>query len=209
VLGFDLVMNLALGIAVGRAMSVPLDGPLGLRSYWRHSIYCATMVEALVTQMPPVRRPIRGLAYLAGLLHNFGHLLLGQVFPPQFFLLNKFILLNPHIHLTQIEQYVLGVGHEQIGAWLMQAWHMPEEVITAVRWHHQEEYALPHAVYSNLVFVAVRMLWSLGIGDAGTAEIPPAVLESLALKNAQIEAAMLAITQKQEELDLMAREVSK
>jgi HD-like signal output (HDOD) protein/prolyl-tRNA editing enzyme YbaK/EbsC (Cys-tRNA(Pro) deacylase) len=209
VLGFDLVMNLALGIAVGRSMTIPLEGPLGLRAYWRHSVYCATLVESLVTQMPPMRRPIRGLAYLAGLLHNFGHLLLGQIFPPQYSLLNKCIILNPHIRITQIEQYVLGVGHEQIGEWLMQAWRMPEEVVTAVRCHHREEYNLVHAVYSNLVFVAVRLLWTMGIGDAGTSDISKEVLESLGLKQSNLDASMEIVKAKQVELDSMAKEVSK
>lgn len=208
VLGFDLVMNLALGIAIGRAMVIPVAGPLGLRSYWQHSVYTAALVEALVNQIPVSVRPIRGLAYLSGLLHNFGYLLLGQIFLPQFQLLSKYVILNPGIEIRKIEQHVLEVGHEQIGSWLMQAWNMPEELITAVRLHHDEEYTGPYAVYSTLVLVANRMLWTLGIGDAGSSDIPARALEILSLRPDNLDKAMEAVTTKIAELDSLAKELS-
>lgn len=209
VLGFDLVMNLALGIAVGKSMKVPLEGPLGLKNYWLSSIYTGALVEKLVYTMPASKRPIRGLAYLAGLLCNFGHLLLGVVFPPQFYTLNKLIAFNPHIHPSLIEKYLLGVDHEQIGAWLMKAWKMPEEVNAAVLKHHEEDFNGEFSVYSNLVYLANRLLKRHHLGDAESSEISAKLLESLDLTETQILCALEEVTSKGEEWDSLAKQICK
>ena len=207
VLGFELVMNLALGISIGKSLKIPKEGPLGIREYWKQSIYTASLVEKLCRLMPVKQRPERGLIYLSGLLHNFGHLLLGHIFPPQFKLINQSILANPHIAIEDIEYYTLGVTHEEIGAWLMQNWHMPDELIVAVHRHHQEEFWSKHSVYSNLVLVANRLLKRLDIGTAITSDIPESTLELLALDSEDVTEALEAIETESESLDIMAKQL--
>ncbi|TQV75226.1 HDOD domain-containing protein [Aliikangiella marina] len=207
VLGFELVMNLALGISIGKSLKVPMDGPLGVREFWKQAIYCANLSEKLCRAMPVKQRPERGLIYLSGLLHNFGHLLLGHIFPPQFNLINSTILANPQIAVEDIEFYVLGVTHEEIGAWLMQNWHMPDELIVAVHRHHQEEFWSKHAVYSNLVLVSNRLLKRLNIGDSLHTVIPQTTLELLSLDINDVENALKDIELESETLDIMAKQL--
>ncbi|MCF6193226.1 MAG: HDOD domain-containing protein [Kangiellaceae bacterium] len=207
VLGFELVMNLALGISIGKSLNVPKEGPLGVNAFWRQSIYTANLAEKLCRAMPIKQRPERGLIYLAGLLHNFGHLLLGHIFPPQFKLVNQSILANPHVSVEDIEHYILGVGHEEIGAWLMQNWHMPEELIVAVHRHHQEEFWSKHSVYSNLVLVANRLLKSIDIGDSVLKNIPDTTLELLSLEADDIDNALNELKNESESLDIMAKQL--
>jgi len=207
VLGFELVMNLALGISIGKSLKVPMDGPLGVREFWRQAIYSANLAEKLCRAMPIKQRPERGLIYLSGLLHNFGHLLLGHVFPPQFKLVNASIEANPHIAVEDIEFYVLGVTHQELGTWLMQNWHMPEELIVAVQRHHQEEFWSKHAVYSNIVLVTNRILKRLNIGDAIDTCVPESTLELLSLSNEAVESAMRDIQSESETLDILSRQL--
>ncbi|WP_444997687.1 aminoacyl-tRNA deacylase and HDOD domain-containing protein [Aliikangiella sp. IMCC44359] len=207
VLGFELVMNLALGISIGKSLKVPMDGPLGVREFWKQAIYSASLSEKLCRIMPIKQRPERGLIYLSGLLHNFGHLLLGHIFPPQFNLVNTTILANPHIAIEDIEFYVLGVTHEEIGAWLMTNWHMPDELIVAVQRHHQEEFWSKHAVYSNIVLVANRLLKRLGIGDAVDTNLPPSTMDLLSIDEDNAESALRDIELESETLDIMAKQL--
>ncbi len=199
VLGYDLVMSLSLGIVVGRALNVPNDGPLGLNAHWRHSLYCAVYVQELAKRVDPTLP--KGMAYLAGLLHNIGHLILGDVFPPQFFLLNRYATVNPNVSICAIEQHVLGVRHEQIGGWLMQAWQMPKEIIAAVKWHHQGEFVDEHGIYPNLVLIANRMLHDLNIGDEVSTQVPKAVMENIGLSFDTLQEVHQAILDQQEALD--------
>ncbi len=204
VLGYDMVINLCLGIALSQTLKVPEEGPIGLKNYWRQAVLCAHLSEKLSMRMQPASRPHSGLVYLSGLLHNIGHLLLGHSFPPQFFVLNRFIEVNPHISVSTIEHYVLGVTHEEIGAWLLKNWNLPDEIVDATRWHHEEEYASPNAVYSNLILLSNCMLGNLQVGDAKPEEIPQGVLELLGLTREQAETAFASMEEYLPELDSLA-----
>ncbi len=207
VLGFDLVMNLALGISIGKALKVPTAGPLGLTKFWQQAIYSASLVEKLCQLIPIKQRPERGLAYLSGLLHNFGHLLLGHLFPPQFQMINRFIETNPNIQIEDIEHFVLGVTHQEIGAWLMKNWHMPDELIVAVRWHHQEEFWSKHAVYSNLVLLAGRLLKRIEVGDSHLVALPASTLELLHLEEDKIEEVFERLLDERVSLDAISKQL--
>ena len=187
VLGFDLVINLALGLALGKTLSLPKDQPQTNTPYWQQSIYTAAVIEGLTRAMPRAQRPEAGLTYLAGLLHNFGYLLLAHVFPPHFSLICRHLEVNPHLCHSYIEQHLLGISREQIGAWLMRYWDMPPELCTALRFQHDPSYDGDYAEYPNLVCLAVRLLRGRGIGSGPDEEIPEALLERVGLSRDKAE----------------------
>ncbi len=190
VLGFDLVINLALGLALGKTLSLPKDKPQHATPYWQQAIYSAAVIEGLTRAMPRAQRPEAGLTYLAGLLHNFGYLVLAHVFPPHFSLLCRHLEVNPHVPHSYIEQHLLGISREQIGAWLMRYWDMPEELASALRFQHDPDYAGPHAAYPNLVCLAVDLLRNHGIGAGPQREIPQSLFDDLGLSREKAEEAV-------------------
>ena len=181
VLGFDMVINLALGLALGRNFTVPKDGARGYTPFWQQSVMTAALCNELVRIMPVRLRPNAGLMYLCGLLHNFGFLILGQVFPPQFELVNRHVEANPHLGRMYIEQHVLGMTREQIAALLLEQWRMPLEVISAIRQQQNPKYTRPHAVYAQLLYLCARALRQQGIGDGASEPIPDYLLDALGL----------------------------
>lgn len=190
VLGFDLVINLALGLALGKTLSLPKDHPQQATPYWQQAIYTAAVIEGLTRAMPRAQRPEAGLTYLAGLLHNFGYLVLAHVFPPHFSLICRHMEINPHLSHSYIEQHLLGISREQIGTWLMRYWDMPEELASALRFQHDPEYAGIHAAYPNLVCLAVNLLRNRGIGAGPQSEIPQSLLDALGLSREKAEEAV-------------------
>ena len=201
VLGLENTLDLLLGSSMGQAFRVAVDGPVGLQALWRHSIYCAALVGELVKVLPDPACVKPGLAYLCGLLHDFGYLVLGHVLPARFFLLNRFLAVNRHVPLNAVERYVLGAEHGQIGAWLMQAWNLPEEVIAAARWHHGEEGTQPHAEYSNLVLIANRLLHYVGLGEEHNNRLPALAMFMLGIGHDQAMAALGQVHSSMTELD--------
>ena len=190
VLGFDLVINLALGLALGKTLSLPKDQPQHATPYWQQAIYSAAVIEGLTRAMPRAQRPEAGLTYLAGLLHNFGYLVLAHVFPPHFSLICRHLEVNPHLSHSHIEQHLLGISREQIGAWLMRYWDMPEELTSALRFQHDPDYAGAHAAYPNLVCLAVSLLRNRGIGAGPQREIPQDLFDALGLSREKAEDAV-------------------
>ncbi|MBF7142369.1 MULTISPECIES: aminoacyl-tRNA deacylase and HDOD domain-containing protein [Pseudomonas] len=181
VLGFDLVINLALGLALGKTLTLPKDKPQHATPYWQQSLYTAAVVEGLTRAMPRAERPEAGLTYLGGLLHNFGYLLLAHVFPPHFSLVCRHLEVNPHLPHAYVEHHLLGISREQVGAWLMRHWDMPDELVTALQYQNDATYEGEHAVYANLVCLAVRLLRTRGKGFEVEEEIPEALLARLSI----------------------------
>jgi HD-like signal output (HDOD) protein len=181
VLGFDLVINLALGLALGRTLSVPKEGPNGYASFWQQAVMTAALMGELARLMPVKDRPNRGTAYLCGLLHNFGYLILGHVFPPQFSLVNRHIEANPHINRSLLEKYLIGLSREQVSSLLMQQWRMPEEIVIALRSQHNPTYDGEFSACANLLYVATRSLRSRGFGDGAWEEPHDEVFERLGI----------------------------
>lgn len=207
VLGFDLVINLALGLALGKTLSLPKDQPQHATPYWQQAIYTAAVIEGLTRAMPRIRRPEAGLTYLAGLLHNFGNLVLAHVFPPHYSLICRHFEVNPHLSHIYIEQHLLGITREQIGSWMMRFWDMPDELADALRFQHDPDYAGDHADYANLVTLATRLLHLHGIGGTAEAEIPQSLLDRLELTREKADEAVARVMEAEAALRDLATQV--
>ncbi|TVR61948.1 MAG: HDOD domain-containing protein [Candidatus Competibacteraceae bacterium] len=204
VLGLENTLNLLLGSSMSRVFQIPADGPVGLQAFWRHSVHCATLTAELAKLVPEVSNVKPGLAYLSGLLHDFGYLVLGHIFPARFFLYNRFLAVNWHLPRDVVERQVLGAEHWHIGAWLMQAWSMPEEVIAAVRWHHHEDCTQPYAEYSNLVLIANRLLQHVGLGEEQDTRLPVLPLFTLGITRDQAMDALERVQASMTDLDTLS-----
>jgi len=207
VLGFDLVINLALGLSLGRTLSVPKDGPQGYTPFWQQSVYTAAMMAELVRALPPKQRPSQGMAYLCGLLHNFGFLLLGHVFPPHFNLVNRHIEANPQINRYYIEQHLMGVTREQISSNLFKQWGLPDEVCTAIRYQNEPGYDGEHSMLSKMLFVSSRLLSEQKLNDAPLEFITDELKSSLNLDMDKAEAGLEKVLDAKDELQEMARQL--
>ncbi len=187
ILGFDLVMNLAMGLSLGRALKQPQDHPEGYVDYWQQAIWQAQSAGILASMMPRGERPVFGLAYLSGLLHNFGYLVLAQVFPPHFKLVCRALEANPHMDSSLIEHYLLGVTREQIAAELMQNWGMPDEVCLAIRNQKNPGYEGPNAAYGKLLWLGRQLLTRRGVALGAGEEVTAEFYQSLGLDPQKVE----------------------
>lgn len=190
VLGFDLVINLAVGLALGKTFKLPVDSAERTTPYWKQAIYTAACIEGLARKIPKAQRPELGLVYLAGLLHNFGYLVLAYIFPPYFRTICRHQEANPHVPPHLIDQYLIGVTRDQIGGWLMRYWDMPVEVATAIRHQHSIGFSGEHAGYPNLVYLAQALLREHGIGSGPSMPISDDLLDSLGIAREDAVAAV-------------------
>lgn len=208
VLGYDVVMDIAFGIASGRAFRIPLDGPLGLRNFWRDAVYSAALTQALSKLLPAAQRLRPGLAYLAGLLHDFGFLLAGQLYPGEFAQFNQALLTGPARALHELELEHWGATHNELGTWLMDAWQMPAEIITAVREHHNPHYDGLHAGYPQLVRLAKQLLQTRGIAGYENDGAIATSLGAFAFNQAQTDVILESIMAGAGALDDMAHQIA-
>jgi len=205
VLGFDLVINLALGLALGRTLKLPQDGPHGVTPFWQQSVYCAVTMEGLVKAMPSERRPSIGLAYLSGLLSNYGYLVLAHIFPPYFNVICRNIEANSHVDPHLIEQHILSVDRETLASQLMDCWSMPEEVIQALRWQNYPDYQGDYNLYARLLYASNQLLRSVGLIQGPVHDLDDKVYEELGISPVDALQVINRVVAQKDELRQMAR----
>ena len=211
-----MVLNMALGLTAGRSFKVPDEGPLGLTRFWERSVHSAVLVQKIAAALPDERRPSAGCSYLCGLLHDFGVLLLGYLFPPEFRLLNRFAAAHPGCSLSELEcrllgmgeaREVLAMGHAGMGGWLMKAWNMPEVMQVALREHHNPDYRGEHEVLVHLVQVVDFLLMCPGEMPAA-GEIPAASLEVLEVASQNVVEIAAAVYEAKDDFSALASMLS-
>lgn len=208
VLGFDLVMSMALGFAVTKPFKLPLEGALGMRAFWRNAVYVAALTQSLSNLLPPERRVQPGAAYLSGLLHNFGILILGHLFPQEYELVRAAAEEQPHKPLKELEQSLLNTTHMEMGLWLMSEWNMPEEVQVVQRELHNPDFDGANASYVQLVSLSNYLLRPYGLGGDGEDELPKQLLMSLGLRMQQVNKVLEDVMGSAKNLDTLARKLA-
>lgn len=212
VLGFDRVAHVAIGIASVRAFDVPRKGMLGLDEFWRHSLYTAMLSQSTAA----MTGADKGLAYLCGLLHNFGLLLIGHLFPAEFEELNRLREANPEVSMRSLEQQVFGgegnevlaVGHGAIGGILHRLWQLPDAVVKSAGVHQQPDYHGEHENYVLMVQLANALLKEKGVGDEFNADDIDALSQRLGLTPDQVDQLREEMERVGGDIDDMARSLS-
>lgn len=137
-LGTKRIFQLVLMNAISPLARKPLQG-YGLTDgeLLQHSIATAIAAEQLSLQL---RFPEPEVAFTGGLLHDLGKLVLGTFVAVS---VEPILQLAGELGMSfeEAERQVLGIDHAEVGATLLEAWHLPEEIIRVVRHHHA-----PHTV---------------------------------------------------------------
>ena len=161
VLGTRIVRTMATCLAVQHAFD-PL--PRGLRAdltaFWSHSLLVAETARVLAVE---ARVPWTDEAYLAGLLHDLGELMLLVGLPEYAGLL---AICPDETTLSGLEQKVLGTDHAAVGAWLADQWKLDSLLADAILFHHRTELEIASADSLS------RLLWVAHTWVA-TGELPP------------------------------------
>ncbi len=205
VLGFENVLNLALGKALSQAFRLPGLGPMGLAAFWHNAIFSAALLQKLAQRHGKQWDLKPGNAWLCGLTHNIGYLVLAALFETEYFWLNKALLAKPDVPVTDLETRLLGVTHAELGRRLMEAWEMPAVLHAVAGEHHNPGYEGDHAQVVRLVQVTDQLLRSHRMSDAASEEPDPVLLEKLGLPEEELYLAMDDVLEAGDVLEAMVK----
>jgi len=99
-------------------------------------------------------------AFLSGMLHDMGKMILAQNFPKQYSNI-QYLADHSTAPLWQLEQETFGTTHAEVGAYLLSLWRLPNPVIEAVAFHHQPT-RCSHQMFSPLTAVHVANVLTQG-----------------------------------------------
>lgn len=204
VLGYETVLYMSFGAALGRAFKLPQTGRLSMNTFWKEATYRAALCQQLALHMPIQSRPSTSIAYITGLLHNIGIVIMGNLFQTEFDWLNKMLTSRPEQSLTTTEQNLFGCTHATIGQHLMKHWNMPEEITAVVGEHHNIHYKGKQATYVWLTQLAGQALSAHSLSDSDEKVIAEELYRRLGLSEADVENALSAVMGENTALDAMA-----
>ena len=204
VLGYETVLYMSFGATLGRALTLPQNGRLSMQSFWKEAVYRAALCQQLALRMPKQSRPETSVAYITGLLHNIGLILMGNIFHTEFEWLNKMLSSRPQQSLITTEQNLFSCTHATIGQYLMQHWNMPDEISVVVGEHHNVNYTGKQATYVWLTQLAGQALLTQNLSDSDDEDISEQLCEKLELTKADVEEALAIVIKENSTLDSMA-----
>ena len=137
VLGHQQILHLVLSLAFSGAMNTPLPGYAAEGGeLWRHSLTTAMASETLARSGLPVDFEVP-VAFTAGLLHDIGKLVFNHVLTEETQTIIRTRITDGGLARTDAEREVVGADHAEVGAYLLQTWKLPEDIVEAVGNHHQ------------------------------------------------------------------------
>lgn len=142
------------------------------RSFWQHANSTGIAAEVLASRSNLDTK----LAFIAGLLHDLGKLVLAVYFKKDFERVS--VWRDQHDCLFyEAEQAVLGFNHSEIGARMAEYWKLPSPLVNSIRYHHTINKDSSSLDY--LIHIADIISRGLGIGNSCDDLIP--ILNSSAL----------------------------
>lgn len=130
-----------------------------LRSFlWRHNVAVAIAAKVLASRLAP---GLKDSAFMAGLMHDIGKLLLVQRAPEEYARVISNIEKNG-VSFCRAEAEVFPFDHTEVGQLISEKWNFPEPLTAAIRNHHG---ALgPPTSLPFIITAADTAVHALGIG---------------------------------------------
>jgi len=122
-IGIAQLHNMVLGISAISSLKLPND-IMPLDTFWRASLFSGVLARLLGEQMKLAKSEH---LFIAGLLHEIGHLVLYSKFPLQAIAAQK-IAADQGKQIHEAEMEILGCHYGDIGAMLMANWNLPDKL---------------------------------------------------------------------------------
>ncbi|MBI5593265.1 MAG: HDOD domain-containing protein [Deltaproteobacteria bacterium] len=137
-LGTNAIKSIAICSSVHEVFQdVKSRAGFNLKHFWWHSLKCAILAKSIAKKQK-FHDPEE--AFLFGMLHDIGKIILWINFPEQYAALLEKRKDSPDLILAGETQ--LGANHAEIGAWVLDKWNFQHEIVNAVFSHHHSMFSM-------------------------------------------------------------------
>ena len=149
-LGVKRFYNIAVAACMNKKMDHAVEGyRLSPGELWLHSIAVSTTAEALAKNR---KMDESNDFFTPALLHDLGKLVLGKFVKAEQSKINS--LVAKGVPFVVAEKEVLKTNHAEIGALILSKWSFPDDLVNAVRWHHNPEGLENSNLHPEIVYLA-------------------------------------------------------
>jgi putative nucleotidyltransferase with HDIG domain len=164
-LGTQQIHDLVLATSVVETFKGMSSAIMDMQRFWRQSLFCAAICRNAAFSHPGCNRE---QLFVAGLLHDIGHLLIYQARPERAQQAMG-VAKEKGVPLFQVERELLGFDYAMVGAELMRKWTLPEHLAAITEKHVEPESATIASVETAIVHLGAVLCRS----EAPEAGCPP------------------------------------
>ncbi|MEO8223695.1 MAG: response regulator [Gammaproteobacteria bacterium] len=170
VLGLEVVMALALDHGVFGAGTIPDIAGFDLPALHRRGLRTAAVARAIARTIPAMAAQ-SDAAFLSGVLHEVGQLVLAQSMPTRYADVAAYQASQGSTWSTA-EMALLGTSHSAVGAYLLALWGFDNSIVEGVAWHEHPGLG-PASGFSlpGLIHVAHCIAEHPDISDSANAQL--------------------------------------
>jgi HD-like signal output (HDOD) protein len=133
-LGLETIKSLVLSVGVFSQIEEPRVPGYSLSTMTEHCLSVATLAKK-IAQCEHCDKRLVDDAFLAGMLHDIGLLVLVSNLPAQYIDVMARATAK-RIPLHEAEGEILGATHADVGAYLLGLWGLPQSIVEAIAFHH-------------------------------------------------------------------------
>jgi len=137
ILGFNEVQRIALAKALINSFNkLAKHHKSAIDRFWQHSFTCGMIAKVIAQELHMSSE----IAFMGGLIHDIGKLIMLEIFVDDYALdwLTRF----SSEQSRHEELHMFSFTHDVVGGELLQQWLFPENLITAVEFHHRPDRAV-------------------------------------------------------------------
>ena len=150
VLGFNEVQRIALAKALLNSFNtLAKQHKPFVDRFWEHS-FISGMAAGVIAQDQHITPDI---AFMGGLIHDIGKLIMFETFADEYPLDRWMTTLSNEETLYE-ELQMFSFTHDMLGGQLLRKWLFPENLITAVAYHHRPGDALQEKAFAHVIQLA-------------------------------------------------------
>ncbi len=152
VLGFKEIKNLVIStVAFESFKSLKQSDNFNINKFWKHSFCCGIAAKIIATELKCSGNEL----FVAGLIHDIGKLAMYIAFPAEFEKYTELITpLKIKYTVFEVENDIFGMPHDEAGMKLLEKWLFPENLISAVGFHHHPEKADNNSISPVIIHIA-------------------------------------------------------
>jgi putative nucleotidyltransferase with HDIG domain len=110
-----------------------------MRSLWQHS-YRAAFYAYYIAKSFKKRKELLDDVYVGGILHDLGQIVVASLHPDLLERITK-VCRDKGIPTRMLENFFVGLNHAEVGALIAKKWNFPDQLINAIRFHHEPQRA--------------------------------------------------------------------
>ena len=161
ILGFQEIKNIVAALSFVDSIEVVPTEYFDPQEFWLHSMLVGTAAKGISQHLG---FEFGSEAFVAGLLHDLGILVIHKFFHPEFIQIVEKAS-SENMSILKAEAEVLGLTHQEIGRFLAEKWDLPLILCESINYHHTPSQAIENKYFVSIIHLVDYMTQCLGVAN--------------------------------------------